>query len=102
MLRRFAAVAALFALPAFAADEIERKVVTVLAANDDYTPTGINAKLDDLILIGASGVIITGPIAGKTDPNGHTELCVWSSTDGGLMLKVGPTAPVKAGRHSLW
>ncbi len=102
MLRRFAAVAALFALPAFAADEIERKVVTVLAANGDFTPTGITAKLDDLILIGASGVIITGPIAGKTDPNGHTGRCGFSSTDGGLMLKVGPSAPVKAGRHSLW
>jgi hypothetical protein len=102
MLRQFAAVAALFALPAFAADEIERKAVTVLAANDDYTPTGIDAKLDDLILIGASGAIITGPMAGKTDPNGHTGRCGWSSTDGALMLRVGSSAPVKAGRHSLW
>ncbi len=102
MLRQFAALAALFALPAFAGDGIERKAVTVLAVNDDYTPTGINAKFDDLILIGASGVIITGPIAGKTDPNGHTGRCGWSSTDGALMLRIGPSAPVKAGRHSLW
>src|SRR5262249_9935800 len=77
------------------------KSLSVDGANDDYTPTGITVKHGDLILIGASGEVVTGAWAGKTDPNGHSGRCGGSDTDGALMFKIGATAPHKAGKHKL-
>ncbi len=86
------------ALPAVAAN-MERKRLTVEAANDDYTPTGIMVKKGDLILIGARGEISTGPFAGKTQPDGHQGYCGQSDDDGALMYKVGTSGALKAGSH---
>jgi len=88
----------LAALPAVA-EGIERKRLTVEAANDDYKPTGIMLKRSDLILIGASGKISTGPFAGETQPDGHQGYCGQSDADGALMYKVGTSGAVKAGSH---
>jgi hypothetical protein len=101
MIRTFvAAVVLLSSARAFAGD-IEHKSLTVEAANDDYTPTGINVSKGDVVLIGASGMIVTGPFAGTTDPNGHAGRCGNADTDGALMYKIGATAPQKAGKHKL-
>ncbi len=91
MVNFIAAIAILAAVPAIA-ESIERKSVGVEGANDDYTPTGLNVKKGDLVLIGASGVVSTGAFNGRTDPNGHFGRCGESDTDGALMYKIGPTA----------
>jgi hypothetical protein len=101
MLKFIAAALVLVATPAFAEDIIEHKSLTVEAGNDDYTPTGINVKKGDAVLIGASGIISTGAFAGKTDPNGHFGRCGSDDTDGALVYKIGPTAAQKAGKHKL-
>lgn len=101
MLKAFIGAAFLTASPAFAGEQIEHKSVMVEGANDDYTPVGLTVKKGDLVLIGAAGLISTGPFAGKTDPNGHRGRCGNEDTDGALMFKVGSTAAQKAGKHKL-
>lgn len=83
------------------AGEAQRVTVSVEGGNDDYTPTGISIKSGDLVLIGASGVVVTGAWSGRTDPHGHLGRCGGTDSDGALVFKVGSTAPQKAGKHKL-
>lgn len=98
---RSLAVSALlsFALPALAAGTITRKTIQVEGANDDYTSADITVKKGDVVLIGASGTVVTGSWMGPTDPNGHNGRCGESDKDGALMVKVGTSGAMKAGKH---
>jgi hypothetical protein len=68
--------------------------ISIPAANDEWTSTGISVSANDIVLIRAGGRVKVGQMAGEVGPNG-----AFNSRHGpGLLLaKIGTTVMVPVG-----
>jgi hypothetical protein len=70
---------------AAAATKVERLIVKVEGANDEWTPTSLTIREGDLLVALATGSVKIGPVLGQTGPEGR------QNGFGALQMKIGTT-----------
>lgn len=91
---------------AFAAEatKLTPRRIIVEAANDEYVEAGTSVADGDILIVRASGSVVTGSWAGATGgPFGHTGRCgEGNDKDGALVMKVGTSTTMRVGPELVW